>query len=237
MSKTKPRLMTTAVTCLAPVLIGAFLSRNEFDWLIGLLLGAGVPYLGWAHLRWLRRSRWAGPIVLSRAGTPLARLRWKGWLLAAFGGLGSIVWYRPDLSPLLAMDSILTAAWFYAVGSAPEFREQGIVFAGKLFRWSEIGSHWWGRHGSFLEVSSRPASDATWIRARLPARSESRQAVEALFEKTGAGSGSGNLRNRGVDATGSGNLADDGGPDGGGGRVGGGEGAAGGMPGEGGTGE
>ena len=235
MPKTTPRLLTTAATCVAPVLIGAFLSRNEFDWLIGLLLGAGVLYLGWANLRWLRRSRWAGPVLLARAGMPLARLRWKGWLLAALGGLGSIVWYRPDLSPLLAMDSILTAAWFYAVGSAPEFRERGIVFAGKLFRWSEIGSHSWGRDGRFLEVASRPVSDATWIRARLPARSESRRAVEALFEKAGAGSG--NLRNRGVDATGSGSLAHDGGSDGGGGWVDGGEGAAGGMPGEGGTGE
>ena len=222
-----------AAACLAAVLVGVLLGRLEADWLIGLLLGGGVLWLCWENFRWLRRASWAGPVILAGAGAPLRRIRLKGWTLAAFGGIGSAVWYRADLSPLLAMASILTAGWFYAVGSPPEFREQGVVFAGRLFRWNDIGSHAWRKSGCFLEVSARAGCEAAWIRARLPARPESKGAIESLLRRRSA-----NLLTRGADATGTGNhlegggLGAGGGSSAGGGWVDGGEGSATGLSGQ-----
>ena len=70
------------------MLAGSLLGRFEADWLVGLLLSAAVLWLGWENFRWLRRARWAGPIVLAEAGAPMRQFRWRGWALAVLGALG-----------------------------------------------------------------------------------------------------------------------------------------------------
>jgi len=174
------------------VLLGMGIALLFLFWRFFHLASLAYLSLGFAvmlcppAIRWLRRERWAGRLLLDLSRPTK---KWRYYLWALLTALFLLVCLTNPSSRQIYIP--LTLAEFFGgavliIGGRLEIREQGIIFQGTLLRWGNIESYEWdfsGRHSSiFLEIHLRRLLKAL-PPARIPVLPERRKAVDAVLSR------------------------------------------------------
>jgi hypothetical protein len=137
----RQQLLWAAVGCACFMLSSAMPQSLVQNWVAALFLLCVVMY-GYYAIRWLLRSRWAGPLMVD-LNRP--RPKWLWWIASVtiLSTLLVLVTARQPRSVLFSLGNLLFFLSMVIIAGRAEIRQRGLLAAGHLIPWSSVESYAW----------------------------------------------------------------------------------------------